>query len=186
MTKFVIYYSIISTVLLYVLLNISFNQNIIAQQESKIPQTKELPEISVEVIGTPNDDNIKGGEGDDEIEGKKGDDTLDGGRGDDELNGDEGNDLLKGKRGDDELDGDEGNDNLKGYQGNDLLSGGEGNDTLDGGSGIDELEGGPGADLFICDSEDIIVDFNPQENDTLSESCRNERLLINTLNSSMY
>jgi len=159
----------------YLLFIISINQDITAQEVPKSAQIPK-PQISVEIIGTPYDDKIKGGNGDDEIDGKEGDDTLDGGRGDDELDGDEGNDYLKGKRGDDELDGDEGNDYLKGYQGNDVLSGGEGNDTLDGGSGADELEGGPGADLFICDSEDILVDFNLQENDTLSESCKSARL----------
>lgn len=160
----------------YFLITPSINKEITAQEEDILPQT-EKPDISVEVTGTLGDDKLKGGQGDDEMEGEEGNDTLDGGRGDDEINGDEGNDLLKGKRGNDELVGDEGNDYLKGYQGNDVLSGGAGKDTLEGGAGADELEGGPGADLFMCDSEDTFVDFDLEESDALSESCKSARSL---------
>lgn len=38
-------------------------------------------------------------------------------------------------------------------------------DTVDGGKGKDKLEGGKGADAFMCDTEDTIKDFNPQEGD---------------------
>jgi Ca2+-binding RTX toxin-like protein len=68
--------------------------------------------------------------------------------------------------------GDEDNDNLKGYVGKDTLIGGEGNDKLEGGKDADMLEGGEGADSFICDSDDVIVDFNHQQGDSITGSCR--------------
>lgn len=38
-------------------------------------------------------------------------------------------------------------------------------DTVDGGKGKDKLDGGKGADVFMCDTEDTIKDFNSQEGD---------------------
>lgn len=38
-------------------------------------------------------------------------------------------------------------------------------DTVDGGKGKNKLEGGKDADAFMCDTEDTIKDFNPQEGD---------------------
>jgi Ca2+-binding RTX toxin-like protein len=129
------------------------------------------PDIDLSIKGTSADDNIKGSEGNDEIDGKKGNDKLESFIGDDKLYGDDGNDSLKGGKGNDLLDGGEGNDNIKGYQGNDTLIGGEGNDRLEGGLGVDILEGGEGADLFICDSDDKIVDFDTAQGDIMSEIC---------------
>lgn len=40
-------------------------------------------------------------------------------------------------------------------------------DTVDGGKGKDKLEGGKGAEVFMCDTEDTIKDFNSQEGDYL-------------------
>ena len=174
---------VLSAIFFHLLFTLSITQDTTAQEDTISPQTGGKPEVSVEVTGTTGTDKIKGGDGDDEIEGLEGDDTLDGGKGNDQLYGDEGNDLLKGNSGDDELYGQEGNDYLKGYQGNDKLSGDGGDDTLEGGAGVDELEGGPGADVFICDSEDIFIDFNLQENDTLSVSCKSARLLTYPTNS---
>ena len=60
--------------------------------------------------------------------------------------------------------------------GADKLYGGVGNDTLDGGAENDELYGGEGADTFIfahdqyrnnTPGNDIIMDFNPDEGDTI-------------------
>ena len=36
---------------------------------------------------------------------------------------------------------------------------------IDGRKGKDKLEGGKGADVFMCDSEDTIKDFNSQDGD---------------------
>ena len=79
---------------------------------------------------------------------------------------------MKGGKGDDKLYGDEGNDILKGYLGNDSLVGGEGDDKLEGGKGGDLLEGSNGGDSFICDSDDVIIDFNHQDGDSIKGSCR--------------
>ncbi|HEY6587218.1 MAG TPA: hypothetical protein VIY98_02905, partial [Nitrososphaeraceae archaeon] len=50
-------------------------------------------------------------------------------------------------------------------------NGGKDNDKLVGGIGNDELEGGSGADLFICDEDDEVVDFNSVENDKSDGPC---------------
>lgn len=82
------------------------------------------------IIGTRDDDTIKGNNksntifglnGDDDIFGRRGNDTIFGNRGDDNINGGRGNDSLFGNRGD---------DNIKGGRGNDFSDGGEGIDTL--------------------------------------------------------
>ena len=103
------------------------------------------PRVDVSIIGTSADDKIRGGEGDDEISGKYGDDILSGGKGNDELDGGSGVDHLDG---------------------------GKGNDELDGGSGVDHLDGGKGKDLFICDEQDIVIDFNSLENDQIQGNCK--------------
>ena len=55
--------------------------------------------------------------------------------------------------------------------GDDTLNGGKDNDKLVGGIGTDELEGGSGADLFICDEDDEVIDFNSLENDRSDGLC---------------
>ena len=104
------------------------------------------------ILGSPYDDEIRGGQGNDSLVGNLGDDTLRGGDGDDNLIGDEleidataggndrllggaGNDLLGGGPGDDYLSGQAGMDSLFGDAGDDLLIGGAGNDSLLGGEG---------------------------------------------------
>jgi hypothetical protein len=44
-------------------------------------------------------------------------------------------------------------------------------DTVDGGKGKDKLEGGKGVDVFMCDAEDTIKDFNSQEGDPITGVC---------------
>src|SRR5215204_1951216 len=106
------------------------------------------------------------------MEGTSSNDKIIGREGNDNIEGFEGNDNLRGGKGNDKLYGDEGNDILKGYIGNDSLVGGEGDDKLEGGKGADSLEGGEGGDSFICDSEDVIIDFNHQDGDSIDGSCR--------------
>ena len=76
-----------------------------------------------------------------------------------------------GKEGDDEFEGGPGDDILYGDAGDDTLNGGKDNDKLVGGIGNDELEGGSGADLFICDEDDKVIDFNSVENDKSDGPC---------------
>ncbi len=75
--------------------------------------------------------------------------TLNGGAGDDFMFGDAGNDSLNGNNGADQLWGDSGNDTLNGGDGSDTLYGGEGDDWLDGGSGFDVMFGGTGDDTYV-------------------------------------
>ncbi|HHQ4893461.1 TPA: calcium-binding protein, partial [Aeromonas veronii] len=65
-------------------------------------------------IGTPGNDNIKGGVGNDLLDGGAGNDTLVGGGGDDTLKGGAGDDLLTSSGGTSVLEGGEGNDTLIG------------------------------------------------------------------------
>lgn len=89
--------------------------------------------------------------------------VLSGGAGQDTLQGGEGNDLLLGGAGDDDLNG---------GAGSDVLYGGLGDDALDGGGADgsrDLLVGGPGADAFSEEDgeDDIFLDFNPEQGDTI-------------------
>ena len=117
--------------------------------------------------GRVDDDKIKGGIGNDELDGGAGDDTLAGFMGHDHLDGGEGDDFLAGMRGKDYLDGGEGDDFLDGGRGRDHLVGGAGDDVLLGGGGTDTLTGGTGNDTFVQDfslsGRDDITDFNPAE-----------------------
>uniref|UniRef100_UPI001055D10A tandem-95 repeat protein n=1 Tax=Marinomonas flavescens TaxID=2529379 RepID=UPI001055D10A len=126
------------------------------------------------IVGTENDDTIKGNGGDDHIVGNNSQDILYGGNDKDWLEGGDGNDKLYGNGDSDLLDGGAGNDKLDGGVGNDILRGGDGDDTLlgnagndilIGGQGQDTLTGGDGSDLFILQdpaigSIDTITDFN--------------------------
>ena len=67
----------------------------------------------------------------------------------DVIAGQDGNDTIKGLRGNDRICGGNGKDKLKGGSGNDKLQGGKGKDTLIGGPGADKLKGGPGRDTQI-------------------------------------
>lgn len=77
-------------------------------------------------------------------------DLLIGGNGNDVLCGLGGADVLIGGKGDDHLIGGDGTDLLLGGPGNDRLEGGAGKDLLFGGPGTDELDGGPGTDVCVA------------------------------------
>lgn len=94
--------------------------------------------VEANVIGTPDDDLLRGTDGPDVIAGLEGNDTISG------LGGD---DVICGGDGDDTLIGDAGNDYLFGEWGADELHGQDGADELDGGKGPDSLSGGPGRDV---------------------------------------
>jgi len=78
-----------------------------------------------------------------------GKDTLIGSSDDDILRGFGGGDKILGKNGKDTLIGDSGGDNLQGGNKADTLKGGKGGDKLDGGKGGDILNGGKGLDQYI-------------------------------------
>lgn len=122
------------------------------------PAPDPAPDENQIVEGTPGDDLLTGGAGDDLIFGRPGNDQIDGGRGDDTLVGGAGDDTLTGRDGDDLLIGGPGNDMLLGGNGDDLMIGGPGNDYLRGGPGEDlligvsgenTLEGSAGDDILI-------------------------------------
>src|ERR687897_232467 len=79
---------------------------------------------------------------------------------------------MEGTSSNDKIIGREGNDNIEGIEGNDVLDGWFGDDKIDGGKGADLLEGSEGGDSFICDSKDVIIDFNHQEGDSIDGACR--------------
>jgi hypothetical protein len=78
---------------------------------------------------------------------------------------------IIGTAGDDTIIGTESDDEIYGEDGNDWIQGGAGDDILVGGRGTDILFGGPGSDQFIIDFisdlPDEVVDFRPEEGDTL-------------------
>jgi surface adhesion protein len=97
------------------------------------------------------------------------------------INGTEGNDIVMGTDGDDEISGFDGDDELRGGAGDDTLMGGRGSDIMFGGAGDDTLMGGRGSDImfggsgsdnfvidFLTDVPDEVMDFRPEEGDTLS------------------
>lgn len=109
------------------------------------------------IVGTPEEDNLAGGNGNDIIDGLAGNDTIAGKGGDDEITGGAGNDAITGGGGDDVVDGNAGDDALFGNEGADVLDGGAGNDNLDGGSGDDDLAGGNGDDTMAGGSGDDVL-----------------------------
>lgn len=126
------------------------------------------------IDGLAGNDVILGAGGADRLSGGDDNDILEGKGGDDLLRGDSGNDVLDGGAGDDILIGNTGNDLLAGQIGDDQLLGGQGDDVLLGGQGADTLDGGGGADVFkytdIQDAGDTILDFNPNQGDTIDIS----------------
>jgi Ca2+-binding RTX toxin-like protein len=130
--------------------------------------------------GTPDDDALTGGTGNDTINAEGGNDTISGQTGNDELNGGEDNDTLYGGQGNDSLDGGNGADSLFGDLGDDSLNGGGGADWLFGGLGNDQLiiedsgegdvlSGGLGDDYYRINSANqfVIVEHAGQGNDTI-------------------
>ena len=104
-----------------------------------------VPTSDLILTGTPGDDDLEGGAGDDRISGLAGDDVLVGDDGDDTLDGGKGDDILIGGDGDDSISGGEGDDVLVGGPGHDVLDGGADNDRLVAGEG-DIVLGGAGND----------------------------------------
>ena len=84
-----------------------------------------------------------------------------------DISGTDGNDLIVGTDDDDEIRGLDGDDELRGGAGNDILIGGAGSDFLYGGSGADRC-----VIEFLEERPDTIMDFRPEEGDTVSLSLR--------------
>jgi Ca2+-binding RTX toxin-like protein len=116
------------------------------------------------VIGTINNDSIKGDDQKNQLSGLAGDDLIDG-RG--------GNDLIDGGQGNDTLFGGTGDDTFKGSRGNDSIDGGDGFDIADYGklgksitlSGVGQITkaGGFGTDT-VFKVETVIADASVANN----------------------
>ena len=141
------------------------------------------------LIGTEDDeilrgelgaDDIQAGGGNDVVRGSRGGDTIAAGGGedlvragvgDDVVFGGPGNDRIRGGRGSDDIDGLEDSDFITAGGGQDTVAGGAGDDTLNGGQGFDQLTGDDGADTFTVGRTshgvDDILDFTPGEGDVL-------------------
>jgi Ca2+-binding RTX toxin-like protein len=143
------------------------------------------------IIGTDCDDMIRGDggnniiftlAGNDEANAGNGNDIIYAGSGEDRLYGAKGNDVLVGGPGTNLLDGGPGDDMILGGPGNDLLIGGPGDDVITAGAGTSIMYGGPNADKFDCgssiaSSSAIVMDYNPNEGDTITGKCK----LVNTV-----
>lgn len=103
------------------------------------------------IVGTSDDDLLRGTEERDVIWAGPGDDTVYGGRGSDVICGGPGADLLRGGRGNDTILGGPGDeDRVYGDLGDDKLTGGPGDrDEVGGGLGIDLVSGGPGDEDLV-------------------------------------
>ncbi|MBO1047822.1 MAG: hypothetical protein HEQ10_08740 [Dolichospermum sp. DEX182a] len=122
--------------------------------------------LANELVGNTGNDTIQGNDGNDILDGGDGNDQLFGGNNDDQLFGGLGNDILQGDNGNDFLNGDLGNDTLRGLAGDDILDGGVGNDSLLGGVGNDILFGDFGDDILNAEAGDDLV-FGDDGNDRL-------------------
>lgn len=102
-----------------------------------------------ELNGNGADDCIRGGIGDDLIEGGDGADEMIGGAGADRVLGSAGNDVISGGPGDDQLFSDAGSPygrSVEGLSGKDVVAGGSGNDRIVGGFNPDRIKAGTGDD----------------------------------------
>jgi len=116
--------------------------------DSKATASRTLRLRACTIIGTVDDDVIRGTQRSDKICSISGNDVVHGGRGNDQLRGYDGNDDLFGGRGDDILNGGYGKDDLRGDAGEDTLYGDQHADTLDGGNNRDTCFGGAAPDRF--------------------------------------
>lgn len=89
------------------------------------------------LLGSGENNRLRGYDGDDELDGRGGNDILNGGNGNDTINGGTGNDTITG---------DDGDDIINGGTGFDFIVGGSGNDTITATSGFNQVIGGAGDD----------------------------------------
>ena len=109
--------------------------------------------LSLEPIvetGTPANDRLLGGFGNDSLSGQGGEDLIVGSEGDDLIEGGDGNDGLYGQIGRDTILGGAGNDHIAGNDQRDVLEGGAGNDLIGGGRGADVIDAGDGTDSVVA------------------------------------
>ena len=106
------------------------------------------------ILGTEQDDILRGTSGKDVICGLGGNDTIYGSGGDDLIRAGRGDDTIYGQSGNDLIFGGHGNDNILGHRGNDIIFGGFGNEEIWGGGGDDTIWGGHGIDEIRGEADD--------------------------------
>ncbi|MFZ4566747.1 MAG: peroxidase family protein [Prochlorococcaceae cyanobacterium] len=115
--------------------------------------------------GTPSNDRLATGEGDDTVHGDEGNDSLEGGAGNDFIFGGAGNDILSDSFGDDNIKAGDGHDVILNAGGAlDLLFGGDGSDAIFGGEGDAETFAGLGND-FVNAGTGLNVVFGNEGDD---------------------
>jgi len=108
--------------------------------------------------GTADEDELTGGDGNDDIVGLLGGDILSGGAGDDVMQGGGGEDVMVGNEGNDFMQGRGQDDTVQGFSGTDWVDGNDGDDFVRGGSGDDVVIGGEGSDeIFGRNDDDILI-----------------------------
>jgi len=134
------------------------------------------------IIGTNCDDKIEGSGNDeiiytlagiDRVFADHGNDIIYGGLGDNRLYGEQGNDILVAGGGANLLDGGPGNDVLIGGLGSNFMTGGDDNDNLISGVGPSIMDGGGGSNSYDCGvGVGIVLDYNPDNGDTVAGECK--------------
>jgi Ca2+-binding RTX toxin-like protein len=104
--------------------------------------------VPATIVGTPDNDILRGTPGDDVIVGLAGNDVIDGRGGDDRICGGNGNDAIQAGAGSDRVDGGAGNDVIN------MVDGVRGNDTVNGGSHVS-------GDVCVADRGDTVRNCNP-------------------------
>lgn len=132
------------------------------------------------IIGSNCDDNIVGDSdndiiyslgGIDKVYAGNGNDIIYGGVGDNRLYGEGNDDIIMPGDGNNIVDGGIGDDILFGMGGNSLLIGDKGNDELIAGGGTTIMDGGSGANSYECNSNSIVLEYNPDNGDVISDKC---------------
>ncbi len=132
-----------------------------APSQAVAPTCKGIPATIVgtvaddELLGTPLNDVVQLGGGNDTFSDLGGNDIICGGPGNDSIGGGDGSDYIQGDGGNDGISGEAGDDRILGGNGKDEVFPGEGNDTVRTGkgddyiaeaAGNDDISGGPGKD----------------------------------------
>jgi Ca2+-binding RTX toxin-like protein len=159
-----------------------FPVSLVVSDGGSLDLSDELGARSANVTGSEFGNTIVTGAGNDQIYGGEEEDDLSGGAGDDyiidtgnrgvgsendTLSGGDGDDYLQDNGGDDSLDGGAGNDTIYAYGGTDVIDGGDGDDVigLSGSAGATVL-GGEGDDRIETDQTSGSIDGGAG-NDTL-------------------
>ncbi len=129
------------------------------------------------LLGSGEDNRLRGYDGDDQLDGRGGNDILNGGNGNDTINGGTDDDTITGDDGDDILNGGTGFDYIVGGSGNDSITATSGFNSVIGGSGDDTVTGstvgGSGVQMQYADEgggQGITVTFTTDLDATVNDT----------------